>query len=76
MTSITWDWAGPRYVQGLAAILAPQNHIQGRCGLNQKKQVVHMYVNAGKLYICCPDVVERIGSYLPPEFPLFHGQWW
>ena len=31
-----------------------------------------------KNYIRCPDVVERIGSYLPPKFPLFHGwdqQW-
>ena len=29
MTSITW--AGPRCVQEPAAILAPQNRIQGRC---------------------------------------------
>ena len=29
MTSITW--AGPRCVQELATILAPQNRIQGRC---------------------------------------------
>ena len=29
MTSITW--AGPRCVQGLAAILGPQNRTQGRC---------------------------------------------
>ena len=29
MSSITW--AGPRCVQELAAILAPQNRIQGRC---------------------------------------------
>ena len=27
-----------------------------------------------KNYISCPDMVERIGSYLPPEFPLFHGE--
>ena len=26
-----------------------------------------------KNYIRRPDVVERIGSYLPPEFPLFHA---
>ena len=25
-----------------------------------------------KNYIRRPDVLERIGSYLPPEFPLFH----
>ena len=24
-------------------------------------------------YIRCPDVVERIGSYLGTSFPLFHG---
>ena len=30
MTSITW--AGPRCVQELATILAPQNRIQGHCG--------------------------------------------
>ena len=29
MTSITW--AGPRCVQELGTILAPQNRIQGRC---------------------------------------------
>ena len=29
MTSITW--AGPRCVQEAAAILGPQNRIQGRC---------------------------------------------
>ena len=33
MTSITW--AGPRCVQGLAAILGPQNHTQGRCDTEQ-----------------------------------------
>ena len=31
MTSITW--AGPRCVQGLAAILGPQNRTQGRCDI-------------------------------------------
>ena len=32
MTSITW--ADPRCVQGLAAILGPQNRTQGRCGVD------------------------------------------
>ena len=27
-----------------------------------------------KNYIRCPDVVERIGSYLGTSFPLFHDQ--
>ena len=27
-----------------------------------------------KNYIRRPDMVERIGSYLPSEFPLFHGR--
>ena len=31
MTSITW--AGPSCVQELGTFLAPQNRIQGRCGL-------------------------------------------
>ena len=31
MTSITW--AGPKCVQEAAAILGPQNRIQGRCGV-------------------------------------------
>ena len=31
MTSITW--AGPKCVQEAAAILGPQNRIQGRCEL-------------------------------------------
>ena len=35
MTSITW--AGPRCVQGLAAILGPQNRTQGRCEANIQK---------------------------------------
>ena len=26
-----------------------------------------------KNYICCPDVVKRIGSYLGSVFPLFHA---
>ena len=30
MTSITWT--GPKCVQEAAAILGPQNRIQGRCG--------------------------------------------
>ena len=33
MTSITW--AGPRCVQEAAAILGPQNRIQGRCAPKQ-----------------------------------------
>ena len=35
MTSITW--AGPRCVQEAAAILGPQNRVQGRCEQFSKK---------------------------------------
>ena len=35
MTSITW--AGPRCVQEAAAILGPQNRIQGRCDVQCRK---------------------------------------
>ena len=46
MTSITW--AGPRCVQGLAAILGPQNRTQGRCEpyANRKHE---LKMPAGKL---------------------------
>ena len=38
MTSITW--AGPRCVQELPTILAPQNHTQGRCGVFWNRQEI------------------------------------
>ena len=42
MTSITW--AGPRCVQELATILAPQNRVQGRCDEDLDKDIL------GRLY--------------------------
>ena len=43
MTSITW--ADPRCVQELAAILAPQNPVQGRCGLMS----IYFIIQAGTM---------------------------
>ena len=34
-------WAGPRCVQEAAAILGPQNRIQGRCVIQSKVNIFH-----------------------------------
>ena len=60
MTSITWT--GPRCVQELVTILAPQNRIQGRCDIIQKfriqiknKTITLLYsVNIYNYYVALP----------------------
>ena len=53
MTSITW--AGPRCVQGLAAILGPQNRTQGRCEMlfeyyeNDQNDIIIYHRSASRL---------------------------
>ena len=46
MTSITW--AGPKCVQEAAAILGPQNRIQGRCG----NQPYLVFPNEIEIIVC------------------------
>ena len=60
MTSITW--AGPRCVQGLAAILGPQNRTQGRSDNKLTIWSVQLQVNG------MPS--ER--DHWPPHFHRFH----
>ena len=52
MTSITW--AGPRCVQGLAAILGPQNRTQGRC--DYESQQTQFPAAEGLFDLFCCDV--------------------
>ena len=47
---------------------------QGDTAANQTDLLYLTSRRGRKNYIRRPDVVERIGSYLPPEFPLFHGE--
>ena len=53
MTSITW--AGPRCVQELATILAPQNLTQGRYDLNLKVNLRAHFTNCKSMILTNSD---------------------
>ena len=50
----------------------PIGHMRSQ--LTNHQVGIVLYVQAwSENYIKCPDVVERLGSYLGTSFPLFHG---